>query len=184
MKRRDVLFAAGGAALAAVSHPVTERVSAQATPAASPVAMADDERFMRMALDEAKQGAQQGDFPFGAVIVRDGQVLVRAHNTGHQDDDPTAHGEMNAIRAFLAAHGSEALKGTTLYTTGEPCVMCTGAIIWCGIGRIVYAASVDQLATTLGQIAIGSAQIVARESFAPIAITGGVLSEEALALFR
>jgi tRNA(adenine34) deaminase len=61
--------------------------------------------------------------------------------------------------------------------------MCTGAIIWCGIGRIVYAASIAQLATKLGQIMITSEEIVARETFAPIAITGGLLGEEALALF-
>jgi tRNA(Arg) A34 adenosine deaminase TadA len=134
---------------------------------------------MRLALEEARQG----DVPFGAVIVRDGAVLARAFNTGHRDDDPTAHGEMNAIRAFLAAHGADALRGTTLYTTGEPCPMCTGAIIWCGIGRIVYAASIAQLATKLDQIMLTTAEIVARESFAPVTITGGVLSDQALALF-
>lgn len=183
MQRREVLIAAGCATLSAVTVPLTARVAAQGTPAASPVALAEDERFMRLALEEARQGAQQGNFPFGAVIVRDGEVLARGFNTGHQDDDPTAHGEMNAIHAFLAGHGEKALKGTTLYTTGEPCVMCTGAIIWCGIGRIVYAASVAQLATKLDQIMITSAAIVAKETFAPIELTGGVLSEEALALF-
>jgi tRNA(adenine34) deaminase len=90
-------------------------------------ASADDERFMRIALDEARQG----DFPFGAIIVRDGQVLARGRNLGRTNDDPTAHGEMTAIRRCLADHGSAALRGSTLYTTGEPCAMCMGAILWC-----------------------------------------------------
>ena len=143
-------------------------------------ASADDERFMRMALDEARQA----DPPFGAVIVRDGQVLARGRNLRRANDDPTAHGEMAAIHRCLADHGSAALQGSTLYTSGEPCVMCMGAILWCRIGRLVFAASVEQLATTRDQIMISSADIAAKAPFAPIAITGGVLVDEAMQLFR
>jgi tRNA(adenine34) deaminase len=143
-------------------------------------ATADDERFMRIALDEARQG----DFPFGAVIVRDGQVLARGRNLGRTNDDPTAHGEMTAIRHCLADHGSAALRGSTLYTTGEPCAMCMGAILWCRVSRLVFAASVEQLATTLDQIMISSADIAARAPFVPITITGGVLADEAMQLFH
>ena len=81
---------------------------------------------MRMAIEEARRA----DFPFGAVIVRDGRVLARGRNLGRSQDDPTAHGEMVAIRRCLAAHGGAALKGATLYTSGEPCAMCMGAILW------------------------------------------------------
>ena len=109
---------------------------------------ADDERFMRLALDEA----QRGDYPFGAVIVRDGKVIARGRNLGKTDGDPTAHGEMVAIRRCLADHGRAALQGSTLYTSGEPCAMCMGAIIWCHMGRLVFAASVEQLATKIDQI--------------------------------
>jgi tRNA(adenine34) deaminase len=141
---------------------------------------ADDERFMRIALDEARQG----DFPFGAVIVRDGQVLARGRNLGKTNGDPTAHGEMMAIRHCLADHESAALQGSTLYTTGEPCAMCMGAILWCRVSRLVFAASVEQLATTLDQIMISSADIAARAPFVPITITGGVLADEAMQLFH
>jgi len=143
-------------------------------------ATADDERFMRIALDEARQG----DAPFGAVIVRDGQVLARGRNLGRTNDDPTAHGEMTAIRRCLADHGSAALRGSALYTTGEPCAMCMGAILWCRVSRLVFAASVEQLATTRDQIMISSADIAARAPFVPITITGGVLADEAMQLFR
>jgi tRNA(Arg) A34 adenosine deaminase TadA len=138
-----------------------------------------DLRFMRMALDEARAG----DFPFGAVIVRDGMVIARGRNLGRTDRDPTAHGEMVAIRRCLAEHGPAALRGSTLYTSGEPCAMCMGAIIWCHLGRLVFAASIAQLATKIDQIMITSADLAARAPFAPISITGGVLADEAMALF-
>ena len=115
---------------------------------AAPNESADDERFMRLALDEARQG----DFPFGAVIVRDGQVLARGRNLGKTNDDPTAHGEMVAIRRCLTDYGSAGLRGSTLYASGEPCAMCMGAILWCRISRLVFAASVEQLAAKIDQI--------------------------------
>ena len=140
----------------------------------------DDERFMRIALDEARRA----DFPFGAVIVRDGREVVRGRNLGRRTNDPTAHGEMVAIRHAIGAHqGGRILKGATLYTSGEPCAMCMGAILWCGFGRLVFAASLQQLATKIDQIMIPSADIAAKASFAPISITGGVLAEEAMKLF-
>ena len=142
-------------------------------------ASAEDAGFMRMAIDEARQA----DFPFGAVIVRDGAVIARGRNLGRTNGDPTAHGEMVAIRRCLADHGSAALRGSTLYTSGEPCVMCMGAILWCHFGRLVYAASVAQLASKIDQIMISSADVAAKAPFAPISITGGVLADEAMALF-
>jgi tRNA(Arg) A34 adenosine deaminase TadA len=86
---------------------------------------------MRMAIEEARQG----DFPFGAVIVRDGAVIARGRNLGRTTSDPTAHGEMVAIRRCLAEHGPAALRGSTLYTSGESCAMCMGAssgVTWGG----------------------------------------------------
>ena len=90
---------------------------------------------------------------------------------------------MVAIRRCLADHGPEALRGATLYTSGEPCAMCMGAILWCHIGRLVYAASVEQLATKMDQIMVSSADLARNAPFAPIIITGGVLADEAMALF-
>ena len=142
-------------------------------------ASADDERFMSMAIDEARDA----DFPFGAVIVRDGAVIARGRNLGRTNRDPTAHGEMVAIRRCLAEHGDAALRGSTLYTSGEPCAMCMGAILWCHIGRLVYAASVTQLASKIDQIMTSSAELRAQAPFVAISITGGILADEAMALF-
>ena len=166
--RRAIVAALGAAATLAAAPPV-----------AAADASAENQRYMRMALDEARQA----DFPFGAVIVRDGQVIARGRNLGRTNDDPTAHGEMVAIRRCLADHGSAALKGSTLYTSGEPCVMCMGAIVWCRFGRLVFAASVEQIAARMNQIMISSADIAAKETFLPIKITGGVLADEAVQLF-
>ncbi len=139
----------------------------------------DDERFMRVALAEAAQG----DFPFGAVIVRDGKIVAVGRNLGRTGNDPTAHAEIMAIRNFVAARPAEDLRGATLYASGEPCPMCMGAILWCGLGRVVFAASIEELATRLGQIMLACRTVAEAAPFASIAITGGVLAAEALALF-
>ena len=144
------------------------------------LATADDVTFMRMAIEEARLA----DFPFGAVIVRDGAVMARGRNLGRTNQDPTAHGEMDAIRKCLAAHGPTTLRGSTIYTSGEPCAMCMGAILWCHVERLVFAASLTQLATKINQIMLSSAEVAARAPFAPISITGGVLADEAMALFK
>jgi tRNA(adenine34) deaminase len=171
--RRSVLAGFACTAALPVASPFLARpAAAQST--------ADDERFMRMAIEEARRA----DFPFGAVIVRDGKVLVHGRNMGRSFGDPTAHGEMVAIRRFLEKYPSEALRGTTLYTSGEPCAMCMGAILWCHIGRLVFAASVAQLATKISQIMLSAADVAATAKFAPIEITGGVLADEAMALFK
>jgi tRNA(adenine34) deaminase len=154
-------------------------VPAAALSQASGDPSAEDVRFMRMAIEEA----QRGDYPFGAVIVRDGTVIARGRNLGRTNDDPTAHGEMVAIRRCLADHGSAALRGSTLYTSGESCAMCMGAILWCHMGRLVFGASIAQLATKISQIMLTDAEIAAKAIFAPISITGGVLADEAMALF-
>ena len=152
--------------------------AAEARARTSPVTT-DDAKFMQMAIDQAKDA----DYPFGAAIVRGGRVLAFGRNSTKRNSDPTAHAEMMAIRAFLNGHEPDDLKDVTLYTSGEPCVMCMGAIIWCGIKRLVFAASIAQLSTRIGQIDITAKQIANAAPFSQIEITGGVLSREAIALF-
>jgi tRNA(adenine34) deaminase len=132
---------------------------------------------------EALALAAEADAPFGAVIVKDGQVLARGRNSGKRFKDPTAHGEMVAIRDCLAAHGPEALQGATMYTSGEPCPMCMGAIAYCRFERVVYGVSIEELSKVIGQIMVPSAEIAAKTTFTAIEVIGGVLADEALALF-
>jgi tRNA(adenine34) deaminase len=103
-------------------------------------AKTEDERFMRMALDQAEQAGERGEVPVGAVIVANGQVIGRAHNLCERLHDFTAHAEMQAFTAASEFLGGKHLDRCTLYVTLEPCPMCAGAAFWTRIGRIVYGA--------------------------------------------
>ncbi|HVX39656.1 MAG TPA: tRNA adenosine(34) deaminase TadA [Gemmatimonadaceae bacterium] len=99
-----------------------------------------DDRFMAIAIVEARAAAPEGDVPVGAVIVRGDDVLVRAANRTLRDQDPTAHAETLAIRAAAAALGRWRLDDCTLYVTLEPCAMCAGAIVLARLQRVVFGA--------------------------------------------
>lgn len=100
-----------------------------------------DERYMLMALEEARQAALQDEVPVGAVIVAGSRILARTHNLTETLNDVTAHAEMMAITAAAEALGGKYLPQCTLYVTVEPCPMCAGALAWSQIGRVVYGAS-------------------------------------------
>jgi tRNA(Arg) A34 adenosine deaminase TadA len=178
--RRTLIAGAVGALALPIASPALLVPSPAEARGIAQAVQPDDERFMRMAIAEAARG----DYPFGSVIVRDGKVMVKGRNLVKQEKNPTAHGEMVAIRRFLARYGPDTLRGTTLYTSGESCVMCMGAILWCGISRLVYGASLAELAAKIGQIMVTDAEIADKTPFAEIAITGGVLAAESLALFK
>lgn len=99
-----------------------------------------DERFMRLALDEARKAREAGEVPIGAVVTAGGRVIGRGHNLVETLADPTAHAEMQAITAATATLGGKYLQDCTLYVTVEPCIMCAGAIGWSQLGRIVWSA--------------------------------------------
>ena len=97
------------------------------------------EGFMRRAIDLGRRGAEAGDGgPFGTVIVRDGEIVGEGWNRVLADNDPTAHGEMEAIRDACRRVGGYSLEGCDLYSSGEPCSMCLSAIYWARIGRVFY----------------------------------------------
>ena len=100
---------------------------------------ADDERFMRLAIAEARLALDHDDVPVGAVVVdAAGEVIARGHNERERLQDPSAHAEMIALRAAAERIGHWRLLGTTLYVTLEPCAMCAGAIVLARIPRVVY----------------------------------------------
>ena len=100
----------------------------------------EDEKFMRLALQEAERAAELDEVPVGAVIVIHGQVIARAHNLCEQLRDFTAHAEMQAFTSASEYIGGKFLDKCTLYVTLEPCPMCAGAAFWTRIGRVVYGA--------------------------------------------
>jgi guanine deaminase len=100
-----------------------------------------EQDFMQLAIDEGVAGVQAGDGgPFGAVITRDGQVVGKAHNRVSSRLDPTAHAEVECIRAACAALGTFDLSGCDLYASCEPCPMCLGATLWSRVDRLFFAA--------------------------------------------
>lgn len=99
----------------------------------------DDCRFMREAIALSEKNIEEGGGPFGAVIVRDGEVVASAANRVVPNNDPTAHAEVLAIREACAKLGTFNLKGCTIYASCEPCPMCLSAIYWARISRICYA---------------------------------------------
>jgi guanine deaminase len=109
--------------------------------------LADKQRFLDLAIAAAVRGAQTGQGgPFGAVVVKDGQVIAQAANSVIASNDPTAHAEVQAIRAACAALGTFQLTGCDLYASCEPCPMCLGAILWARPRAVYYAATRDAAA--------------------------------------
>ena len=109
------------------------------------------EGFMKEALQEAEKAASEGEVPVGAVIVRDGEIIARAHNRTEQAKDPTAHAEILAIRDAAAALGGWRLPGCSMFVTVEPCSMCAGAIVWARIERL-YIGAMDPKAGACGSL--------------------------------
>lgn len=103
--------------------------------------MTTDENYMKFALEEAAKAERIGEVPIGAVIVKNGEVIARAHNLRETAQQPTAHAEHIAIERAAEAVGSWRLEDYTLYVTLEPCVMCSGAIVMSRIPRVVYGAA-------------------------------------------
>lgn len=138
------------------------------------------EDFMRLALEEAKQG----DSPYGAVIVKDNEVVAKGYNTVKRDCDPSAHAEMNVIRSLTAKLKNPSLEGYTIYATGEPCPMCATVCIWAGISEIIIGASIkDLISVNQSQIDLSCEEAIAK-SFRNIRVTKGVLREECVQLFK
>ena len=100
-------------------------------------------KYMNMAIKEARKGINAGHGgPFGAVIVKDGTIISKGHNTVLKDNDPTCHGEMQAIRKACKKLHTFDLSGCEIYTTGEPCPMCLGAILWANISKVYYGCNI------------------------------------------
>ena len=140
------------------------------------------EHAMRLAVAEA--GGNPA-FPFGAVIVRaaDRQVVAAGVNKGALN--PTFHGEIVAINNYVARNGNQGWGEAILYTTGEPCPMCMSAMVWAGVGGVVWGTSIEQLRQFgINQILVPATTVIGASPFYQGAILGHVLQAETDALFR
>jgi tRNA(Arg) A34 adenosine deaminase TadA len=141
---------------------------------------------MRAAIAASRAAMEAGNMPFGATLVSAaGAQLLVAQNNQVTSDDCTGHAETVLVREAAAKLGPDALKGATVYASGEPCAMCAGAMFWAGITRVVFAASQDDICTTLGgaTLPIGSATVLAGAT-PPVMVDGPLLGAEALAVLR
>ena len=139
-----------------------------------------DAAYMRMALEEARRAASQGEVPVGAVVVFGEQIIGRGGNRNIAENDPTAHAEVVALRQAAARLGNYRLAGCTLYVTVEPCAMCAGAAVLARIERLGYGCDDPKAGAirSLYQLA-DDARLNHR-----IEITSSVLAEECSALLR
>jgi len=143
-----------------------------------------DAEFIRLAIQTAWQGVERGEMPFGACIVRRGQVVSVAHNSAKANIDTTAHAEVQAIRQASRRLQTLELPGCVIYSTCEPCPMCFTACVWAKVGRIVYACRIEDAERAgIGQVPISSARMN-QLGQSGIELVGDVLREESLKLFE
>jgi len=126
----------------------------------------DDSAHMQAAIAASRQAVALGNMPFGATVVKEGRRLQVSRNEQITSGDCMAHAEVVAVRDAVRVHGREALRGATVYASGEPCAMCCGTLFWAGITRVVYAATLDDISESLGDptLAINSRQLLATAS--------------------
>lgn len=135
-------------------------------------------KFMREAIRESLRSIKAGQSPFGAVVVKDGKIIARAHNSVRFSSDPTAHAEVNALRKAAKKLGID-LKGCILFSSCEPCPMCFASAHWADIDEIVYGASIED-AKALGfrELGIKDTEFSTRGS--RIRVVPGFLRKEAI----
>jgi tRNA(adenine34) deaminase len=140
----------------------------------------DDEKFMRRALELAKEGASKDEVPVGAVLVKDGEIVAEGFNQPISSNDPTAHAEIVVLRAAGRRLENYRLNDTTLYVTLEPCSMCAGSLVWSRVKRLVFGASEPRTG------AAGSVFDIPRDERLNhrLEVTGGILAEESSALLQ
>lgn len=133
-----------------------------------------DQQFMALAIEQAHCAAAAGEVPVGAVLVRDDQFIAKAFNQPIGLHDPSAHAEMQVLRAAGQTEGNYRLPGTTLYVTLEPCAMCAGAMLHARVGRVVYGAPDPKTGAAGSALDLFANQQINHQT----QVEGGVLAEE------
>ena len=148
---------------------------------------AADLQHLRQAIAGSRIARRRGDMPYGAVLAdAAGRFLLAAQNTQVTEQDVTGHAELNLLRDASRRFGPAALKGGTVYASGEPCAMCAGAIYWSGVSRVVYAlgaAAMQRLDPSDSAAALPDCRALLARSEHPVTVLGPVLEDEATAAF-
>jgi tRNA(Arg) A34 adenosine deaminase TadA len=145
--------------------------------------MTTDESSVRQAIDLAESAAANGNTPFGSLLVVDDAVVRTAENTTLTDDDIAAHPELKLARWAASELEPDELESCTMYTSTEPCPMCASAIVYAGLGRVVYSVPVDSLADVRDDVVIEipCEEVIDRTDGSTI-VEGPVLEDEGLAV--
>ena len=144
------------------------------------ISRSTDTQWMALAIEQAKQAQEVGEVPVGAILIQNNQLIVSAHNQPISNNDPTAHAEIQLLRAAGKQLNNYRLSNTTLYATLEPCTMCLGAIVHARVSRIVFGAY-DQKSGVCGScIDLPNSQCFNHS----ISIQGGILAEQCKELLQ
>lgn len=139
-------------------------------------------RFIRRCIELAESAVQKGNHPFGALLVHKGEIILEAENTVNTANDPTGHAELNLVRLAAQKLPPEVLKEVTLYTSTEPCMMCSGGIYWAGISHVVYACAETTLAKYAGEDFLTPSRDIFAKGKRVVKVEGPILDEEAAVL--
>ncbi len=145
-----------------------------------------DTQAMKLAIEASEQALLIGDMPFGATLVsQSGEILMVDKNTQNSEKDCTAHAELALIRNAQMTLPQGAMKGASIYASGEPCAMCSGAIFWAGIARIIYAASQEDIALALGGNTLPLRSVQVLDGADPsVLVEGPLMREEAIKVLQ
>ena len=143
-----------------------------------------DEVFMKKAIELSRLAVEHGNEPFGAVLVKDGEIVFTNENQIYSKHDPSLHAEAGLIREFCAKTGISILQEYTMYSSCEPCFMCSGVMVWVKLGRLVYGASNIELENILGNEGCNCSKLVFDNSFWKPEVTEGVLRDESLEVLK
>ncbi|HKZ32507.1 MAG TPA: nucleoside deaminase [Vicinamibacteria bacterium] len=140
--------------------------------------MSEDARHIRRAIELAREARKRGNHPFGALLVVDGQIVLEAENTVVTQKNPTHHAEMNLVQLAWRELRAEVIGRSTLYTSTEPCPMCTGAIFWSGIRRVVFSLSALELGKMAGDRFCGPCAALFDRAHEKTEVAGPILADE------
>ncbi len=144
--------------------------------------MTKDERFMKRAIELSRLAVEHGNEPFGAVLVKDDEIVFENENQIYTEHDPTFHAEAGLIRRFCKETGITDLSDYTLYSSCEPCYMCAGALFWVRIGRLVYGATDKDMCELFGVEGGDCVKTVFAATGHTAEVVEGCLREESLAV--
>ena len=146
--------------------------------------MDKDKIFMKEAIRLSEMAVEHGNEPFGAVLVKDGEIVYTNENQIYTAAEPMFHAEIGLMRRFCHDTGIIDLSEYTLYSSCEPCFMCSGAMVWMKLGRLVYGASDKELCSLLGVEGSECSRIVFEKYGCKTQVTGGVLREESMEVLK